>query len=813
MHRRLIGVLVLLLSFCASSAYAQVTGEVESIGFSSLYRPDCWTPMVVRLRPESGETGTYQIQVVQEDLDRDHPIYSRTVTLTGNSEGQGVREQRYWMYFIPQPTESQNEHGLPDAADGLARLQEKLKVFVTNAAGTKQITQLPLTTTITKIDGYRSPWADGRGTRMILVVSDPDSGSQAMSRDYSPPEGILGLQENVVMIPVAPSDLPEDPRGYDAVDAVVLLHVDPANLKLPTDERMRALRQYVSTGGRMVICQLPEWEKMEGYGDLLPVTFPPYGDSEPYTQGNIESNNLGPLRSLAKAEDDESWNRVKGPVRLAAAEPKTGAIVDTWIDWHGAKPLPPRSPYIVRSLYGTGSITWVAQDLGDPAIVSRARTGWTNVWDRVFDWKEDPTVINALTSKAVKDAYQPAAGVELGGGLLAGMEHGRRGATMVFVAVVFFVAYWVLAGPVAYVVLLKQDRARLSWFMFGASALAATLVTALVVKIALSGPAEIRHVSVARFAPASATVADARIGLYIPKDGPQLISLDQTLPDAVSYITPFPIHPQFSTGNDYPAYLEYNVPVRDATADTPPSIAIPFRRTLKKIEAHWVGLSNNGIEGSAELRPADQGYITGTITNVTGHDLINIYIAFKFPASDDINQDWVMYVPKLGKGGTIDLGLEWKAALFLPPDTAAVEKLDGKSVRGIIGQPGRELQWDAYWQNLLRGSSSTLSDNQFTDLSKSFVILSLFDRIPPAMSNNEHKTRFEITRRGARKLDLSQLMSAGALVVVAEADGSPLPFPMQVQGTPIGGTGTTFYQAAIPLKRTMLEAAATQPMQ
>lgn len=808
MQRPFIAVITLVL-LLASAAMAQVKGEVESIGFSSLYRPDCWTPMVVRLRPETGETGTYQIQVVQEDLDRDHPIYSRTVTLTGNTEGQGVREQRYWMYFIPQPTESQNVHGLPDAGDGLARLQEKLKVFVTNAAGTKQITQVPITTTINKVDGFRSPWANGRGSKMILVVSDPDSGSQAMSRDFSQPEIIEGIQEDVYMIPVSPADLPEDPRGYEAIDAIVLLHVDPAGLKLPTDERMRALRQYVSTGGRMVICQLPQWEKMSGYGDLLPVTFPQYGEGEPYVQGNVETNNLGPLRRLANAQQDPAWDRVKGPIRLAAAEPKGNAVVDEWIDWQGEAPLPAKSPYIVRSVYGTGSVTWVAQDLGDPAVI-KARTGWMNVWGSVFDWKQEPLILSNMTPKEEKDAYAPSAGVELGSALLQGMEHGKKGATMVFVAVVFFVAYWVLAGPVAYVILLKQDRARLSWFIFGASAFAATLVTWLVVKIALSGAAEVRHTTVVRSGQATPTVADARVGLYIPKDGPQTIELKKTVPDAVSYVTPFPMHPQFSSGNDYPAYLEYNVPVRDASADTAVSLTVPFRRTLKKLEARWVGITSEGIEGSAELRPPDQGYITGTVTNATGQNLVNVYIAFKFPVSEDLTQDWVLYVPKLNKGGTIDLAQEWKASAFLPPDVASVERAN-KSYRGIIGQAGRELQWDAYWLNLFRSTSSGLSDNQYMDISKSFVVLSLFERLPPAKITSEHKGRFELLRRGARKLDLSHLMAAGAMVVVAEADDTPLPFPMEVQGSPAAGTGTTFYQAAIPLKRASAEAAATQP--
>ena len=68
----------------------------------------------------------------------------------------------------------------------------------------------------------------------------------------------------------------------------------------------------------------------------------------------------------------------------------------------------------------------------------------------------------------------------------------------------------------------------------------------------------------------------------------------------------------------------------------------------------------------------------------------------------------------------------------------------------------------------------------------------LFDRLPPTKVTTEHKSRFELLRYGARKLDLSHVMSAGAMVVVAEADDTPLPFPMEVNGSPPAGTGTTW---------------------
>src|SRR5688500_5032991 len=98
MRSYLMGAFVLMLG--AALARGQASGEVESVGFNNFYRPDCWTPMVVRLKSETGRSGTYQLQVVQEDLDRDRVVYSRNITLTGNLEGQSQREERFWMYFI-----------------------------------------------------------------------------------------------------------------------------------------------------------------------------------------------------------------------------------------------------------------------------------------------------------------------------------------------------------------------------------------------------------------------------------------------------------------------------------------------------------------------------------------------------------------------------------------------------------------------------------------------------------------------------------------------------------------------------------------
>ena len=96
------GVVLLLLFALCSAALGQASGQVESIGFDNRFRPDCWTPMVIDLRAETSKSDQFQLWVKQEDLDRDHPIFLRTISLTGNAEGNAAqRQQKYRIYFKP----------------------------------------------------------------------------------------------------------------------------------------------------------------------------------------------------------------------------------------------------------------------------------------------------------------------------------------------------------------------------------------------------------------------------------------------------------------------------------------------------------------------------------------------------------------------------------------------------------------------------------------------------------------------------------------------------------------------------------------
>ena len=239
---------VLLLLSIPAAAFAQFEGpqfkgEVESIGFGAYYRPNCHVPMLIRIQAQT--SGTYQIQVVQEDLDRDLQIFAQIVSLTGSEDAKGA-EQRFWMYFVPQPTED----GLPDAQYGLRELQQRLKVFLCDEKGTKQLAQLTVTSTIQNIENQQSTASSAsRGTRMNLTVSDGPS--QPVWFDYN---AAIGTMENVIFVPVRSTDLPEDVRGYEMIDGLIWLAAPLPDPRRPADEkRFKAIQDYVRTGGHLVV--------------------------------------------------------------------------------------------------------------------------------------------------------------------------------------------------------------------------------------------------------------------------------------------------------------------------------------------------------------------------------------------------------------------------------------------------------------------------------------------------------------------------------------------------------------------------------
>jgi hypothetical protein len=824
MRSFLAGFVALLLGL-SSAAHAQIDERrsfVESMGFNRAYRADAWVPMVVNLSSTSGETAEYQIQVVQPDIDGDRVIYSRLITLNANASGQ-----RYWVYFRPKP-------GGLDAAS-VAELQRMLRVRVCTRDG-KELAILPLPASTPVDIDPKTGFTPRRGRKLILAVTAGESTPAHLDYDVS-----LGLSEDVEFMPVTPNELPESAIGYEMIDGMVWFDADAAELTRAGSRKLAAIQEWVRQGGHLVVCHPDEAFRVAPFADMLPVYLTGLDGkavAQVVTRTDAEPLHrlaTDPIRAAAAGDRNkliaDRWPALalQSPFRVARAPLKTDALVETWVDWP-AQQGGDRTPYIARNGYGLGSVTWVAQNLGDRSLTGNLSSGWPHVWDKVFGWQNRTIIIkqsdvrarNEIWGKEVED-WSPQSVADLGGVFLRATDHTGKAGAYVFLVILFFVGYWIVAGPGSYLFLAGKGQRQLSWAIFAVAGLAATVLTVGVVRLVLRGDPEVKHVSVVRLAAGLPAVVDSRIGLYIPRDGGQRLTLNDVSPESLSYITPLAVHPQHLVNPaTFSDTKEYSIDLRDVSGTDPVEVVIPYRNTLKKVQTHWVGNLAQGIEGWAGLvaqgsvdvnvrgNTQRAGFIEGRLMNKTGRDLRHILIAFRFQESDgeDIqDQDWVLYVPAWKKDQPLEL-LPTFAEADLLSDIGQNKTYDkyiaGTATTPIRGQLAGPNSWGEYWLRYMKtmAGSDFLVDDSGRAVTQSVPVMALFDRIPPLKSNPylSGYQRAELMRRGGRQLNLSHALAAGNLVVLAEVDNAPLPVPLDVEGSRMQGEGRVYYQATLPIK-------------
>jgi hypothetical protein len=790
MRLLLVGLILVALH---SAAMAQVSGFVEAIGFNNAYRPDSWTPVLINLTSQSNATGDYQIQIVQQDLDRDNVTFTRDITLNAGTQ------QKFWAYFIPQPT----NHGLPDSS--MDDLQKVLRVYLATrpdgGGHTKQLAQLPVRLTLNNLDPA-DPMANNRGQRLLLWITDGSSRPAGLNSEQLS-ERVVGTKEELSQVGLKPRELPENVLAYDAVDTILWLNADAQELDEAGARRKEAIEQFVQRGGQLVICQPAEIHRLDALADLLPV--------ELSDAAMVNCKTLDPLPKLARpsdahVSDDQFWLQMAGQhqFQFAHARARGDAIVSEWIDWQGDGS--DRTPFIARRAWGLGSVTWVAADLGDPQL-SLNIPRWPIIWDRVFGWN-NATIINPSDADAAM--YAPGGGdpVSASDFLFKGTDQEGKGAGLIGIAILFFVLYWIVAGPGSYFFLANRKRKDLSWFVFGAAAIAAAAMTPLLVRIVLHGGPELKHMSIAQAAAGEHTHVLSRIGLYIPHDGMQTISLSDTATDAQSMLSALLVHPRTIDSAEFPAAQDYNVPVHDP--DQPVSIDVPFRTTLKKLQARWVGDTSAAIVGSAKLQdPSNhdtlKSYIAGTLTNQTGHDLEDVYLGFHHPSLwGGKVANWVLFVPKWKNGDPLDLDHEFKSAPLLATLLLnGSPRWDKDTARAVVDD-----DWAKHWYSYLNGVGNSDAGGA-TDARANTPILTFFDLLPPSANKaDKSENCINLVRRGGRRLNLSGALLAGRLVIVGQSAG-PIPCPLEVNDQKIGGDGSTIYQAVLPIDASAFDTSPT----
>jgi hypothetical protein len=275
-------------------------------------------------------------------------------------------------------------------------------------------------------------------------------------------------------------------------------------------------------------------------------------------------------------------------------------------------------------------------------------------------------------------------------------------------------------------------------------------------------------------------------------------------------VIPYPIHPDHIVDTaEFPAYKEYEIAMRDRNSAEAPAIDVPYRSTLKKFQARWIGTSSGGIDGKASL--VDTG-LSGHLTNNTGHDLRSVFLIYARQAdlpyqnaddemislrdSSDGHGSW-------GNGVTINLA---ETYIKLGIANKGAELKTG--VPGLRGPLNRT--WMDGWTDDFKNSIG--SNDHFDKDDRAALLMTIFDRLWPGKIKEglERPERYELLRRAGRQFDASGAISSGQLLIFAKSeDAAPLPFPLKVEGEQVKGEGVVYYQVIVPLER---GGAATQPM-
>ncbi|HLL89584.1 MAG TPA: hypothetical protein VK324_09790, partial [Tepidisphaeraceae bacterium] len=591
--------------------------------------------------------------------------------------------------------------------------------------------------------------------------------------------------------------------------------------------RTAALEQWVRGGGKLVVCTPSEPARLAALARLLPVEL--VDPKNPAARLEVrETEQPEPLRSIVRSYlertttvwrearpvlDTPTWDTLKGPFQFARATPKPRAVADDDFPIYWDDQGKDRTPFVVRWPYGLGSVTWVATNLGDGRLTGRT-VGWSAIWTEVMGWNLVPlpgTRGQEIERQASFPYGSGARKLDLGASLLSSVEHGGKQATLVSLVVVFFIVYWLAAGPGSYLLLANKGRKNASWPAFALAAMVATGLTVLVTRLVLQGDPVARHWTLVQQAPGQPAVVTSRVGLYVPASTYQTVGLANAAEGVTSYVAPWPRNFHFNRDDDdAPPAQDYVVPVPDpaeaggdeAAAAVEP-VSFPYRSTNKVLAARWAGDAAGLLGGQPTFGGTSLSGIAGTMTNTAGRDLADVYFAFRNERGDV----WLLYTPLWKNGQAIDL------ATAFHPGAAKRVGLTGGDAEGTPGgrdnlfgriwSPGREQEdWLNYWYAGIRNEQDVQYKDERDGFRRSFPMLSFFDLLAPVRTAQNDRNRVELLRRGGRQFDLSHAVTAGQMVVIGRTDATaPLPVPLVVEGSPPAGQGTTFYQWVVPLDR------------
>ena len=741
----------------AAGAWAQtsaVTVEVEpgDVGLAGLSRPGAWTPLRATLTNHTSDFTEVVLQWTMPDEDGDRVQYHRRVALNPSATA------RAWTYGA-----------------------------------------LPITATPTR--PYPLRVLDGETGALLDRIDVPPGELAELDRPVIGVFGGSSLGIGFVEQPATRHEpirlleglemhrLPDRWQGLSMFKAVVW--ASPGGS--PTDSRvgdasLRALEAWVERGGHLVLL----WPAT---GQTWTDT--PIGELLPFTADDARRVTAEAPAWLGQPLPNRSRTIEYHVFRL---DPARGGTVVLSDDDTGRADR--GRGVVVARRHGFGRITVIGIDWSRPVLRAQGLpNGRFTPWHDVFGFQSPAyrqSVVEAQVQNQTMANPQMQSPVPLGGVFARKTAMRETAGPALLVAVVVFLLYWLVAGPVLDTVLNKKGYARRRWLGFAAAALAFTAVSWGGAYLARPGETRVSHVSVLDVdADTGLARVTSFVSAYVPRFGRARVALAPGLEpeDNRNLVTTAGVEPP----EGGPAgFLDPQAYALDAAA--PAAADVPVRSTAKTLRLDFLGplVAGSDVDESdplgvdwavprGEVALDASRWPTGQLKHGLPAALRDVRVVYCPGGSQP---PWVWRVAERWEPGA-ELNLTAPAEadrLVQAPPGRSFTASRNFTAEGLLG---KRLATRVDTSMPFAGGTQGLSDAVIIE---QMEILSFFDYLPPPnFRDTRNFSRFGVLRRPVgQSLDLSALAGTRCVILIGHLPDGPLPAPLTLAGrTPPSNGWTT----------------------
>ncbi len=562
---------------------------------------------------------------------------------------------------------------------------------------------------------------------------------------------------------LTPTELPDYWEGL-AQFGVLVWEEGERPSQLRGELQPEAIREWIRRGGHLVILIPPvggEWFSNENpLLDLLPDV----------RVRRLEGVSLAPYRDLLMGRElsdvglptETTMHVFEIPAGTAPGD--GSAIIDG-----------PHGTVVARRALGTGMVTIVGLDVGHRALeranLPRADHFWHRILGKRFETPtrreiEDADGAYRVQESPLKHHADRYINLEIAKSTAAGIG--------VLLALIVFIAYWIIAGPGGFALLRMRGLERHSWVWFacaiGVFATVAWLGANAIRETKTSG----KHLTFLDHVYGQPVQhAITWVSVLLPSYGNETILLGAPeLAERHQSIAVWSDSNGQTASMSFPDARSYVVDVRD-----PQTVTVPSRATIKQFELDWAGPRQWGTpipESGWEPRLEPVG-VSGKLRHDLPAPLEGVTVLLcrgqlepgELPRNEPAPLLGEVYAEELA--GAWDPGVELDLARLFDEDTRPA---DETLLKRLVPAPRT---------NLAQFGADVPSSLQPGDAMLDYERLALYSMLPPPRTKElGFNTRPPVRRREAHNMDLGKWFTQPCVAIIGHVNGDS-PTPLHVR--------------------------------